>query len=222
MQVTVVDTTGKSKGKITLPDEIFAVKARPSLLAQAVRVYLTNSRQGSAQVKSRGQIRGSGRKIWRQKGTGRARHGDRYAPIFVGGGIAHGPSGEENGLEKLEPRTKVLNETIKKLTKQDKQRASIIQPDKSEPVIRGARNIKRVRILSADKLNAFEILKGGTILLMKSAVSPIEKTFLKKERENTVSETKTGKGRRKTAAAEQRNTRKTIETKAKAKRGKKK
>jgi large subunit ribosomal protein L4 len=101
MQMQVIDTTGKKAGKITLPDKIFAVKASPRLLAQAVRVYLSNQRQATVKVKRRGEVKGSGRKIWRQKGTGRARHGDRYAPIFVGGGIAHGPTGEEQYKLKL-------------------------------------------------------------------------------------------------------------------------
>lgn len=70
-------------------------------MAQAVRVYLSNQRQGSRKVKARSEVKGSRRKIWRQKGTGRARHGDRYAPIFVGGGVAHGPTGKENFKRKL-------------------------------------------------------------------------------------------------------------------------
>lgn len=65
-------------------------------MAQAVRVYLSNQRKAGAKAKTRAEVSGSGRKIWRQKGTGRARHGDRYAPIFVGGGVAHGPTGSEN------------------------------------------------------------------------------------------------------------------------------
>ena len=97
----VFDLTGKEKGKLLLPEEIFGAKINPVLMAQAVRVYLSNQRQGSAKTKTRAEVRGSGRKIWSQKGTGRARHGDRYAPIFVGGGIAHGPRGNQNYRLKL-------------------------------------------------------------------------------------------------------------------------
>lgn len=95
-KVAVVNTSGKAAGQVELPKEIFAAKVNPDLMAQAVRVYLSNQRKARAKTKTRGEVVGSGRKIWRQKGTGRARHGDRYAPIFVGGGIAHGPTGEEN------------------------------------------------------------------------------------------------------------------------------
>lgn len=91
MKITVLDPRGEKVGKIDLPKEIFEAEIREKLLAQAVRVFLFNQRQGTAAVKRRGEVRGSRKKIYSQKGTGRARHGDRYAPIFVGGGVAHGP-----------------------------------------------------------------------------------------------------------------------------------
>ncbi|MBI4130487.1 50S ribosomal protein L4 [Candidatus Roizmanbacteria bacterium] len=91
LSAEVFTIAGKKKGLVTLPMSVFGVKHYPQLLAQVVRVFLANRRQMSARTKTRGDVTGSGRKIWRQKGTGRARHGDRYAPIFVGGGIAHGP-----------------------------------------------------------------------------------------------------------------------------------
>lgn len=142
MKIDIFDTTGKKTGKIDLPDKIFAAKVNENLMAQAVRVYLANQRQGTASTKDRSEVIGSRRKIWRQKGTGRARHGDRYAPIFVGGGIAHGPKPKDwslkmpkkmrrlslfsaltnklkegeiliiQGLEKIEPRTKKILEAL--------------------------------------------------------------------------------------------------------------
>jgi len=90
----VYDASGRKTATITLPNSVFDVHVSKTLLAQAVYVYQTNKRQQSAHVKTRGDVAGSGRKIYRQKGTGRARHGDRYAPIFVGGGVAHGPAGQ--------------------------------------------------------------------------------------------------------------------------------
>ena len=89
-------TTAPSKIKVALPKAIFSAKVNPQLMAQAVKVYLSNQRQGTKKAKTRGEVSGSRIKIYRQKGTGRARHGDRYAPIFVGGGVAHGPTGQEN------------------------------------------------------------------------------------------------------------------------------
>lgn len=91
LSAPLVSFDGKSKGTVALPKELFSASASPSLVAQVVYVHQYNQRQGSAHTKNRGDVVGSRRKIWRQKGTGRARHGDRYAPIFVGGGVAHGP-----------------------------------------------------------------------------------------------------------------------------------
>jgi len=85
----------EEKAKV-LPKEFFGLEKNDVLVAEAVRVYLANQRRAKAKAKTRAEVSGSGRKIWRQKGTGRARHGDRYAPIFVGGGVAHGPTGREN------------------------------------------------------------------------------------------------------------------------------
>lgn len=94
--VSIYSLLGKKVGQITLPPKIFAAKVNNQLMAQAVRVYLSNQRKAGAKTKTRAEVSGSGRKIWRQKGTGRARHGDQYAPIFVGGGVAHGPTGVQN------------------------------------------------------------------------------------------------------------------------------
>jgi large subunit ribosomal protein L4 len=95
-KVSVYSPLGKKVGQIILPSKIFAADINSKLMAQAVRVYLSNQRKARAKTKTRAEVSGSGRKIWRQKGTGRARHGDRYAPIFVGGGVAHGPTGIKN------------------------------------------------------------------------------------------------------------------------------
>jgi large subunit ribosomal protein L4 len=91
LKITVVGVDGASMGNMTLPEAVFGAKPNKALIAQAVRVYLANQRQGNASTKTRGEVIGTTKKIYRQKGTGRARHGAAKAPIFVGGGIAHGP-----------------------------------------------------------------------------------------------------------------------------------
>lgn len=106
--INVYDTSGKKLSKMTLPKEIFGVKPNEFLIAQAVRVYLANQRKAKPKTKSRSEVQASGRKIWRQKGTGRARHGDRKAPIFVKGGIAHGPTGEEDFKLKMSQKMRRL------------------------------------------------------------------------------------------------------------------
>lgn len=90
---------GELIGKTKLPEEIFNKSDNPALIAQAVRVYQANQRAGSASTKTRSEVTGSTRKIYRQKGTGRARHGDLKAPIFIGGGIAHGPKMRDYSLD---------------------------------------------------------------------------------------------------------------------------
>jgi len=96
VQTIVYNTKAEKISSLSLPDKIFKLKINKVLIAQAVRVYLSNQRQAPAKAKTRGEVKGSGKKIYRQKGTGRARHGDRKAPIFVKGGKAHGPTGQQN------------------------------------------------------------------------------------------------------------------------------
>jgi large subunit ribosomal protein L4 len=223
LNLQVFNTSGKPVGKVKMAEEIFAVDLNAKLLAQAVRVYLTNTRQASAKVKTRSQVRGSGRKIWRQKGTGRARHGDRYAPIFVGGGIAHGPIGKQNtklnlskkmrkkalfialsqkirdkeliivdGLEKIEPKTKIANlklQAIVNSNNKEFKKATIIISDEANNIVRAARNLPNFTLLSARNLNAYQIINSGTLIVMKDALRIMEQNFLQASRE-TKSRTK--------------------------------
>ncbi|MCL5438387.1 MAG: 50S ribosomal protein L4 [Patescibacteria group bacterium] len=99
LQIEVFDIKGKVVKKISLSKEIFGVKVNRQLLSQAVRVYLANQREGTASTKTRGEVRGSTRKIYKQKGTGRARHGAIRAPIFVHGGIVFGPKPRDYSLK---------------------------------------------------------------------------------------------------------------------------
>lgn len=99
VKADVFDVAGVSKGSMNLPSGVFGVKPNKKLIAQAVRVYLANQRQGTSSTKTRGEVVGSTRKIYRQKGTGRARHGANKAPIFVGGGIAFGPHPRDLSLK---------------------------------------------------------------------------------------------------------------------------
>ena len=98
VSIDVVGIDGKAAGKMSLPGEMFGEKVNKALVAQAVRVYLANQRQGNASTKTRGEVDGSTRKIYRQKGTGRARHGGIRAPIFVKGGVVFGPKPRDFSL----------------------------------------------------------------------------------------------------------------------------
>lgn len=90
MKITTYTILGKEAAAWDFSEKVLG-KRSPALLAQAIRVYESNAHQGTSSVKTRGEVNGSTRKIYRQKGTGNARHGAKYAPVFVGGGIAHGP-----------------------------------------------------------------------------------------------------------------------------------
>lgn len=98
LKLSVYDLTGKVVESFSLPKEIFGVEINKSLITQAIRVFLFNQRRGTVKTKSRGEVNISTRKIYRQKGTGRARHGAASAPIFVGGGIAFGPKPRDYSL----------------------------------------------------------------------------------------------------------------------------
>lgn len=204
LTVAVYDINGKETGTIELPKEIFGAKVNPVLMAQAVRVYLANQRLGSAHTKSRGEVDGSTRKIYRQKGTGRARHGGIRAPIFVGGGVAHGPKAKEfdlslskkmkkaavlsalssmahdgqikviAGLEKVESKTKVMAQTLKSMGLSGK-KALLVMPKHTENVFKAARNIEKVKVTAAALLNTYEVLNAGTLVVMKEALEAMGK-----------------------------------------------
>jgi large subunit ribosomal protein L4 len=145
LSVDLFTLTGKATSKIVLPKEIFGAKINNRLMAQAVRVFLANQRRGTVSTKTRGEVNKTTKKAWRQKGTGRARHGAKSAPIWVGGGVAFGPKPNDyslnlpkkmrkaslvsalsaklkaseikviGGLDKIEPKTREMAKLIKNL-----------------------------------------------------------------------------------------------------------
>jgi large subunit ribosomal protein L4 len=203
---TVVDTKGKTKGKITLAKEIFGEPANKQLIAQAVRVYLANQREGGASTKTRGQVRGSTRKIYRQKGTGRARHGNIRAPIFVGGGIVFGPVPHDfslsmpekmkrkalfgaltsryqegsiifvDGLEKLEPKTKYVAQMLEAVSATDS--VLLVVSSTAGNIVRAARNIPHVDTMPASDIHTYTVLSHKHIIFMKDALEMLEKRLV--------------------------------------------
>lgn len=204
MTVDIFNTKGEKTGKMRLPKEIFGVEASPQLLAQAVRVYLANQKKARPKTKTRGEVVGSTRKIWRQKGTGRARHGDRYAPIFVGGGVAHGPRGilkrltmpkkmkkkallgslsnkvrekkllAVEGLEKIKLKTKEMAKVLQKLRKKEIKTLLILKTDEKK-VVRAARNIADVNIAYFNQLNCYQVINSDLIIFSKEALEDFNK-----------------------------------------------
>jgi large subunit ribosomal protein L4 len=207
LTVSVIGTDGKLKGKMTLPEEVFGEKMNKQLIAQAVRVYLANQRAGGASTKTRGMVEGSTRKIYRQKGTGRARHGGIRAPIFIGGGIAFGPVPHDfslsmpvrmkrkalacaltsqyvggnviiaGGLETLKPKTKFMAKALLNIAG-DGSVLLVVTKD-AKTIIQIARNIDSVHCISASDITTYDVLSHKKVIFMKDAVATVKEIITK-------------------------------------------
>lgn len=211
LTVDVFGLDGKVVSTMELPEALFGAKVNQVLMAQSVRVYLANQRQGNASTKTRGEVTGSTRKIYKQKGTGRARHGGLRAPIFVKGGVAHGPkptdysltmpknmkraalisaltsklqSGEIKivaGFESIELKTKIVAVALKALGIKEASRAMIVMPQDIDAIYKAARNIEKLSLTAADRLNTYSVLHNKTLIIMRDAIESMKKTFTKEK-----------------------------------------
>lgn len=207
LKITVMDTQGKAVGTMMLPEIAFLAKVNPTLMAQAVRVYLANQRQGNASTKTRGEVALTTAKWYRQKGTGRARHGAKSAPIFVKGGVAHGPKLRDftlqlptkmkraalfsaltaqhrsgnvvvvANLEKVGPKTKNMAKAFTFLGTGKK--TVVVMPSFLEDIYKAGRNIQDVQFIPATQLSTYTVLGAKKLVFMKEAVDVIVKTFSK-------------------------------------------
>ena len=193
----------------TLPKEVFGMDVQNhELLKLAYDSYLANGRKSSASTLKRGEVRGGGKKPWQQKGTGRARFGSSRNPIWRGGGIAFGPSGNENYTMKLSKTAKrtairqalsVANQSnlivideikttgktseVAKYLKDNKlesKKVLLVVDEKSPELLRATRNIQNVLLVRTPYLNVYRILNADTIIFAKSAIATA-KTWLVKE-----------------------------------------
>jgi large subunit ribosomal protein L4 len=107
MQITVYNLEQKETEKMDVPDALFGVSWKPELVKQAIVAQQANAREKSAHVKDRGEVRGGGKKPWKQKGTGRARHGSIRSPLWIGGGVTHGPTAERSFEKKINKKMRL-------------------------------------------------------------------------------------------------------------------
>ena len=202
--ISVYNTEGKEVGKMELSDAIFGVEINEHLVHMAVVAQLANKRQGTQKAKTRSEVRGGGRKPWRQKGTGHARQGSIRAPQWTGGGVVFAPTPRdytirlnkkekrfalksaltsrvlENKLVVLEdlkmeaPKTKDMQNVLDNMKLT---KALIVLNDNDQNVILSARNIPQIETALTNTINVYDILKYDTVVLTKDAVATIEEVY---------------------------------------------
>ena len=208
MELAVLNKSGKETGrKINLSDEIFGVEPHEHAMWQAITVYLANQRQGTHATKTRGMISGSTKKLFRQKGTGRARQGDIKSGLHPGGGTMHGPMPHKytkslprkvkqlarksalsqkikdsafvivEDLNFNEPKTKQMQDELGAL-KLDHKQALLLTAGDNNTVYMSGRNIPTLTIMSADKASMYDIWKSRAIIAEESAIKIIEEGFM--------------------------------------------
>ena len=207
MTLDVLKIDGSKSGeKVKLPDNIFAIEPNDHAIYLSVKAYLANQRQGTHKAKERGEVRGGGKKPWKQKGRGGARAGTTRSPLWVGGGTIFGPRPrnyrqelpkkvkrlarksalsykvkdeqllvvEDFNLE--QPKTKDFNKILSCLNVNGKKVLLLTDTNKVN-VYKSGRNIPKVQILEASKASTYDLLNNQILIIQKSAVKEIEKTF---------------------------------------------
>jgi len=205
MDLKVTTLAGKDAGKVTLADEIFGLEPREDILQRVVRWQLAKRQQGTHQTKGRAEIARTGAKMYRQKGTGRARHSSARAPQFRGGGKAHGPVTRSHAID-LPKKVRALG--LKHALSAKAQASALIVIDdlmldnaKTKALVesfaklgltnalmiggaeidqnfrRAAANIPNVDVLPIQGINVYDILRRGTLVLSKSAIEALEERF---------------------------------------------
>jgi len=218
MKIPVYNQEGKKVDEISLPKEIFEVPLNKDLVHQVAVCQMANRRKPIAHTKDRGEVSGGGRKPWRQKGTGRARHGSIRSPIWRGGGITFGPR-KERVFEKKIPkkmRRKALFMVLSAKAKDnlliildnlklDQIKTKLISnildklplktknclialPDVEKNVILSARNLPKVSTIEARNLNLLDLLSFKYLLMPQECIDIIEKTFLKQSHQKKIEE----------------------------------
>jgi len=206
-EVAVVNSEGAEVGKITLSPEVFEVRPHVPLMHKAVVAHLANRRSGTADTQTRGEVRGGGRKPWRQKGTGRARQGSIRAPHWTGGGVVFGPHPRNYGLGmpkkmrrlalrsalsvklaegqikvvddlKMETiSTKRLVEILGNIGAEEKTMLILAEPD--GVISKSARNVPWIAVRVAPSISTYDLLNADMVVFVKDALAKIEEAHAK-------------------------------------------
>lgn len=202
--IKLVAITGETVGEFQLSDSVFNVPLHMPAIHQVVVAQLANRRLGTACVKGKGDVRGGGKKPWRQKHTGRARHGSNRSPLWVGGGVTHGPIPRDYrqkvnkkvrrlaicsalsqkvrdsqllGIEAFsmeKPSTKVMKGFF---TNIGALKPLVILDSSDFNVIASARNIQNARVIHVDSINVYDLLKHGHIVMSTGAIKKLEEVY---------------------------------------------
>lgn len=204
-KVNVYNMQGEVVEQIELSENIFGVEINEHVVYEVVKNQLANKRQGTQSTKTRAEVRGGGRKPWKQKGTGRARAGSTNSPIFVGGGVAFGPKPrsysykvpkkvrrlalksvltskvQENEIIVIDhldfnsPKTKDMVNLLARLNADKK--ALIVMDEKNINVIKSSKNIPHVQTALVTTMNVYDILKYNSFIITKDAVTKVEEVY---------------------------------------------
>ena len=204
-KVDVYNMQGKKVSDVELSEAVFGIEPNENIVHSALVNYLANQRQGTQSTKTRAEVRGGGRKPWRQKGTGRARQGSTRAPQWIKGGIALGPKPrsyrytvnkkerrlaiksvlsskvlekELTVLDKIELKEIKTKSMVKALTALKLEgKTLIVLPENDKNVVMSARNIEGVKTISANNINVFDLLKYNNLVLPVDTVKKLEEVY---------------------------------------------
>lgn len=204
-KVTMLNMAGEAVGDIELNDSVFGIEVNEFAVHEVIKKYLANQRQGTQSAKTRGEVRGGGRKPFRQKGTGRGRQGSLTSPSHIGGGVVFAPKPrdysysvpkkvkrlaiksvltskvQENEIIVLDslsfeaPKTKDMVNVLKNIKAAKK--AIIVMDEKDENVIKSAANIPGVKTTLVSTMNTYEVLNATSFIVTKEAVKKIEEVY---------------------------------------------
>ncbi|MBX3071792.1 MAG: 50S ribosomal protein L4 [Thermomicrobiales bacterium] len=202
MKHDIVDIKGAASGSVELDDSVWGIEPNIAVMHQALLLQLANARQGTHDTKTRGEVRGGGRKPWRQKGTGRARQGSIRSPLWPGGGVVFGPHPRKytqrmprqmrrlavrsalsakvrdgrltviSGLDAIEPKTKAMIGVIGGLP--EARSYLILLPEKNDAIERAAGNLQNVKTILAAYANVRDVLKYERLIVSPEAIATLE------------------------------------------------